>query len=76
MKEENKIQKNQNFLSVDGKTARNSYGNYFIVGQTVKNEDVDVGEAIITGFELDKEYNEVKAHTNKGYAHIDFIHEI
>lgn len=63
----------QNFISVDGKTARNSYNEFFSVGETVKHEDDSAGSATILRFEVDKEMNEVKAHTDKGYSHIDFL---
>lgn len=68
---------NQNFISVDEKTARNSYGEFFTIGDNVEHEDVSVLDiAIIEKFEIDKESNEIKAHTNKGWAHIDFISKI
>ncbi len=63
----------QNFISVDQKSARNSYGQFFTLGDKVSHEDETVGEAIIEGFESNVSKNEVKALTNKGYAHIDFI---
>lgn len=65
--------KNQNFISADGKTAKNSYGEYFEVGDKVKHEDSSVGEAKINRFEIDGDSNEIKAHTDKGWSHIDFI---
>jgi hypothetical protein len=64
----------QNFISVDGKTVRNSYGDFFTIGDVVKQQDVaSVGCAIIRSFEADPDMNEIKAITDKGYAHIDFI---
>jgi len=33
------IETKQNFISVDGKTVMNSYGEFFTVGETVKHED-------------------------------------
>ena len=63
----------QNFLSVDGKSARNSYDEYFTIGDTVEHDDNTAGTATISSFELDIPMNEVKAFTEKGYAHIDFI---
>jgi hypothetical protein len=66
----------QNFISVDGKTARNSYDEFFAVGEVVIHQDEDVGEATILSFEPDKDKNEVRANTNKGYAYIDFLVKI
>lgn len=62
----------QNFLSVDESVALNSYGEYFKAGDRVVHEGAK-GEARIVSFELHKEYNEIKAHTTKGWCHIDFI---
>lgn len=61
-----------NFISVDYKIARNSYGDFFKVGEEVGHESNDE-TAIIQSFSLDEESNEVKAWTNLGWAHIDFI---
>ena len=63
----------QNFISVDGSTAKNSYDEYFVVGEVVRHESWEAGEATILSFELNLEMNEVKVHTDKGYAHIDFL---
>lgn len=71
-----KIIRNQNFISVDGKTVRNSYGEYFTVGEIVKHDDDKAGCAKIESFELNHEKNEIKAHTDRGYAHIDFLVKI
>ena len=63
-----------NFISVDHKIARNSYGEFFKVGHVVGNEDSETDDvAEILSFELDEESNEVKANTTRGWAHIDFI---
>ncbi len=68
-----KIETRQNFISVDGKTARNSYGEFFTVGEIVKHQDKEVGTATIETFELNIEQNEIKVFTDKGYAHVDFL---
>ena len=67
---------NQNFISVDGKTARNSYGDFFNVGDVVEHQDNEAGTATILSFEPSVEKNEVWANTDKGYAFIDFISKI
>lgn len=68
-----KIEKKQNFISVDGKTARNSYDEFFTIGEVVAHQDESVGEATILRFEPSIEMNEVKVYTDKGYAYIDFL---
>ncbi len=62
----------QNFISVDSKTVRNSYGDFFTVGQVVAHEGSD-DTATIISFETEIEENEIKVITDKGHAHIDFI---
>jgi hypothetical protein len=62
-----------NFISVDHKIARNSYGDFFKVGELVGHEELNNETATIMSFELDEESNEVKAWTDKGWSHIDFI---
>ena len=69
----NEIQKGRNFISTDKKVAINSYGECFVVGEMVAHQDSDVGQAIITSFEVNEIMNEVKVNTDKGYAHIDFL---
>lgn len=66
----------QNFISVDGKTAKNSYDVYFTIGEIVSHQDTTVGTATILSFELDERYNEINALTDKGHAHIDFLNKI
>lgn len=68
-----KIEKRQNFISVDSKTVLNSYGDYFTVGETVKHQDTEVGNATIKSFESDINKNEIKVITDKGFAYIDFL---
>ena len=63
----------QNFISTDGETARNSYDQYFTIGDTVKHQDPEEGTAIIFNFEPVLEQNEIRAWTDKGYVYIDFI---
>jgi len=74
MNKENR--KNGNFISVDNKTVISSYGQYFTVGEKVKHEDDTAGDATILRFEPITERNEIRVHTDKGYAHIDFLVKI
>ena len=67
------IETKQNFISVDGKTVRNSYGEFFTIGEEVAHQDGEVGKAIIINFESEVEKNEIKVITDKGFAHIDFL---
>lgn len=67
--------KRQNFISADGKSAKDSYDNYFTVGDEVKHDGA-VELATIIGFSIDKETNEVAATTTKGIARIDFLTKI
>lgn len=69
---------NKNFISSDLKSAINSYGKRFEVGDVVTHEGSDIkGErAVIFGFSIDQEKNEVRVDTDKGYAHIDFIDKV
>lgn len=68
-----KIQTNQNFLSVDSKTARSSYGEFFTVGEKVAHDDKSAGVAEILSFMMDTNRNEIRVNTTKGYAHLDFL---
>lgn len=68
-----KIETKQNFISVDGKTVMNSYGEFYTVGEVVLHEDDTAGPATITSFETIVERNEIRVNTNEGYAHIDFL---
>lgn len=63
----------QNFISIDGKTARSSYGDFFSIGEVVAHQDSEVGEATITSFTGDKAKNEIIVDTTKGFAHLDFL---
>ena len=67
------ISKRQNFISVDNNTVMNSYGNIFTVGEVVRHEDKEAGFATILSFEPRIDENEITVHTNKGFAHIDFL---
>ena len=52
----------------------NSFGESFKIGEEVVHQDETVGTAIIESFELSKSHApEIRANTNKGYAHIDFL---
>jgi hypothetical protein len=66
----------QNFISVDKNTVRNSYGEFFTVGETVSHQDAEVGTSTIISFEPIVDRNEIRVHTDKGYAHIDFLNKI
>ena len=66
----------QNFISADFRFVKNSYDDYFEVGDIVAHEDEEAGEAQIDGFGIDAYSNEIIAYTNRGFAHIDFIHKI
>jgi hypothetical protein len=68
--------KRQNFISVDGKTAKNSYDQYFIVGELVGHQDKSVGEATILRFNPIIEENEITVHTDKGKSHLDYLVKI
>lgn len=70
------IETKQNFISVDGKTVMNSYGEFFTVGEIVKHEDEEAGPAIVISFEPDINNNEIRVNTNEGYAYIDFLVKI
>jgi len=72
-KQNMKIETRQNFISVDGKTVMNSYGEFFTVGELVKHEDTEAGTATIISFEPNIGKNEIRVNTDKGYAHIDFL---
>jgi hypothetical protein len=63
----------QNFISVDKKSARNSYGDFFTIDERVGHQDHEVGTAKILGFEVDSSVNEVVVTTDEGTAHLDFL---
>lgn len=66
-----------NFLSVDKQHAISSYGQFFTIGEIVGHDQGETaGTATILSFEFDEPYNEVKANTDKGYAHLDFLVKI
>lgn len=69
------IQK-QNFISADFRTARNSYEDFFTIGDIIIHEDEDAGEATIINFSMDIPSNEIIVNTDKGWAHIDFIDHV
>ncbi len=69
----NDLTKAQNFLSVDKQTARNSYGEFYSVGELVAHDDETAGNATILSFEADATRNEVRVNTNHGYAYVDFL---
>ena len=63
---------NQNFISCDKKTVRNSYGDFFTVGEVVGHQGAK-DTATILSFTPDIESNEITAITDKGTAHLDFL---
>ena len=73
---DNDLELRCNFISVDFKIGRNSYGEFFKIGDEVGHEGHDGGSAKILSFELDEESNEVKANTTSGWCHLDFIFKI
>lgn len=68
-----RIETRQNFVSVDSKTARNSHGDFFTVGETVRHQEDLAGNATIQKFEADLDKNEIRVDTDKGYAYLDFL---
>ena len=62
----------QNFLSVDKKTARSSYGEFFTIGEEVGHEGAE-DNAVIQGFVEEFDGNEIKVFTSKGHCHLDFL---
>tara|TARA_R110002049_G_scaffold231127_2_gene403450 strand:+ start:38360 stop:38590 length:231 start_codon:yes stop_codon:yes gene_type:complete len=62
----------QNFLSVDKKTARSSYGEFFEIGEEVGHEGA-TDLATIQGFVEEFDGNEIKVFTSKGHCHLDFL---
>lgn len=66
----------QNFLSTDKKTARDSYGEFYTIGEEVGHEGAPDGEmATIYGFVEEIEANEIKVFTSKGNCHLDFLYK-
>jgi predicted hydrocarbon binding protein len=64
----------QNFLSVDKKTARSSYGEFYTIGEEIGHEGAENWEiATIQGFVEMIEQNEIKVFTSKGTCHLDFL---
>ena len=68
--------KGNNYIAANKQSAINTTGEVLSVGNRVAHQDKDAGEAIIQSFEINEEVGEVKAITDKGYAHIDFIHKV
>jgi len=65
-----------NFISADKSAAFDSYGYYYQVGDIVRKDSNDNGDAetaVIKSFEVNEEMNEVKVFTDKGWNHIDFL---
>lgn len=66
----------QNFISVDGNTIKNSYGESFTIGELVGHDDERAGTTKILSFEPIIEDNEIKVVTEKGYCRADFLVKI
>ena len=67
--------KNNNYIAANKKTAINTTGEILSVGDVVRHQDSEAGTAVILSFEIDERVGEVKANTDKGYSHIDFIYK-
>ena len=65
--------KGNNYIAANKQTAINTTGEILTVGDVVEHQDTEAGLATIISFEINEEIGEVKAITDKGYAHIDFI---
>ena len=67
------LENRQNYLSVDEKTAMSGNGDFFKIGEKVKHDGAGEEQATIQSFICDKDRNEIRVNTDKGYAHIDFL---
>ena len=65
--------KGNNYIAADKRSAINTNGEILTIGDIVEHDDTEAGKATIISFEINEEIGEVKAITDKGYAHIDFI---
>lgn len=67
----------RNFISADKTIARDSYGQFFKVGELVKHEDGNVEAASIISFQINEESEEIKVYLDNGkWAHLDFLIKI
>lgn len=67
------LEMQQNFISVNGLIARDSYGNYFKIGEEVGHDGAEEGDtAIIEKFEVIPN-DEIKVYTTKGHCRLDFL---
>jgi hypothetical protein len=66
------VEKKQNFISVDGKTVMNSYGEFFTINEVVGHDGAE-NHAVIISFQPILDDNEILVLTSKGTAHIDFL---
>lgn len=67
------VQNRMDYISSDKTKAISAYGELFSIGDIVLHDSEGDETAIIENFEIDEEYNEVKALTNRGFAHISFL---
>ena len=65
-----------NYIAVNSLSAISSYGEVFTVGEQVLHQDKKAGKARIRFFEVDMIRNEIKVHTDEGWAHLDFIEKL
>lgn len=70
------IENRTDYLSVDKTKAISAHGEIFTIGDLVQHEDTKAGTSTIKSFSLDEESNDVKAHTEKGWARICFIGKV
>ena len=64
----------RNFISADKIIARDSYGQFFKIGESVKHEDSNAEKANIISFQIDEESEEIKVYLDNGkWAHLDFL---
>lgn len=64
------------FISSDKTKAISAHGELFSIGDIVLHDSEGDETATIENFEIDEEYNEVKALTDKGWAHVCFLSKV
>ena len=65
--------KGNNYITANKQISINTTGEILTVGDVVSHQETQAGTATILSFEINEEIGEVKAITDKGFAHIDFI---
>lgn len=66
----------KDYLSVDKLTAISAEGEIFEIGDVVKHDDKEAGQATIKSFYFNYETNDVGVNTEKGSSNICFITKI